>query len=181
MSELPELHAGRLHALVAPRPLRQVWLNTFTARLALAGPLRLLDGGNSLQMHSVARLVRQHGAALEPTLGRVHLARAFTCYQMYALLAGAAALPLPTLVPELLSTFYDESIEWRERRRLLEVSLGLLRRLSRHAVILVSAAPEAPGRAQLPPGEDPLSLLLEAADQVWRFEQPPTPQQPALF
>jgi hypothetical protein len=48
----------------------------------------------------------------------VRLSRAFTCYQMLALLAETPAGGPPTLVLDLLDTFYDESVPLHESRRL---------------------------------------------------------------
>lgn len=176
MEHLPELHVGQLHLLVAPGEIRRAMAAALTARLALKGALRVLDGGNSFAAHQIARHIRRSTAHLHETLRRIQVARAFTCYQVLALLESAAPAPIPTLVLDLLSTFYDENVQLEERRSLLQTSLQSLRRLSQQTTVLVSAAPDAPG------GETGLLRLLEsAADQVWRFELPSSPAQLRLF
>ena len=181
MEHLPELHIGKLHLLVAPGEVRRGMAAALTARLALNGPLRVLDGGNSFAAHQIARHVRRSTVHLHETLRRIQLARAFTCYQVLALLESAAPAPIPTLMLDLLSTFYDENVQLQERRSLLQTSLQYLRRLSQQTTVLVSASLTS-SLPDSPSGETELLHILEsAADQVWRFELPSPPAQPRLF
>lgn len=173
MQTLPALNPGQLHLLLAARPARHELVNTLIARLAVGGCLLVLDGGNCFQAHRIARLVRRTTPHLETALNNIHVARAFTCYQVVTLLADTPATSLPTLVLDLLTTFQDENILLPERRRLLEISLSHLRRLSRRAPTLVSVAQDGTGGL---PGEL-LHLLEERVDQIWQFESPP-PAEP---
>jgi hypothetical protein len=98
-------HGGHADLLVA------------AARLARRGPVTILDGGNRCNAYTLARAA---GGRPE-VLGRIFLSRAFTCYQMAALIdqtcpgvaracPGADRTTLdgsPTLVIDLLDTFYD--------------------------------------------------------------------------
>ena len=167
-----ELRPGRLYLVLAPRqPGRRV-MTEFTARLALAGEVRVLDAGNWFEAHAIARLVRRQTADLEAALERVRVARAFTCYQVVTLLGETPASPDPTLVLDLLDTFYDENVSEVESRRLLDTSLGHLRRLSALAPVVVSARPPAApaaARAVL------VEVVEAAAHQVWTLELPPPP------
>ena len=176
MNTLPALYPNQLHLLVAARPARFELVNTTIARLARSGPQRLLDGGNCFQAHRIARLLRRDTTDLSAALGNIHVARAFTCYQVATLLAETPALPIPTLVLDLLTTFQDENVPQHERQRLLTVSLGHLRRLSHRAPTLLSVSLE---RAEA--SADLLALLEEAADQVWRFEPQPPAEPLRLF
>jgi len=67
------------------------------------GELRVLDGGNRFNVYPVARAVRRYTPNLTASLGRICLSRAFTCYQMAALLAKTPADGLPILVIDLLA------------------------------------------------------------------------------
>ena len=157
----------RLHLVLSPRPLRRKVMNELTARLAAAGPVRVLDGGNSFDAYGLSRLLRRQSSAWKAALERTQLARAFTCHQMSTLLEETAATSQPTLVLELLDTFYDENVPLPERLRLLEGCLEHLRRLAEGASVAVSAAPlEDRQPAAL------LELLTAAAGQVWHFEMP---------
>jgi hypothetical protein len=169
MKNLLALYPNQMHLLVAARPARYELVNTTIARLACSGPLRLLDGGNCFQAHRVARLLRRSTPDLHSALGNIHIARAFTCYQVVTLLVETPAVAIPTLVLDFLTTFQDESVPLHERRRLLTESLRHLRRLSQRAPTLVSVALEGTH-----PSAELLSLLEEAADHEWRFEPQPS-------
>ncbi len=203
MNTLPELYPGQVCLILAPRSMRQ-WMSALLARLALAGPVRVLDGGNCFQAYPLARALREQTEQPEVILGRVHVARAFTCYQVSTLLAVTPSLPVPTLALDLLSTFGDESVPLVERRRLLEESLAHLRRLSRQGSVAAHAS--SPGASLLeeslahltrlsrqgpvavhassPAASTPaefLERLEAAASQVWRLEPPPSRPLLRLF
>lgn len=160
----------RLALLTAPQAARPQML-LLSARLALAGPLRVLDGGNSFDAYAVSRALRAHTPHVAPALQRIQVQRAFTCYQMLTLLEEAAPAPVPTLVLDALFTFQDESVHLAERRRLLGECTLRLRTLSRAGIIVVSVRPPDPQ-----PGSAGLYALLQAAcDAHW---QPPPPEAP---
>jgi hypothetical protein len=142
MNRLPEPSPGYIWLVLARHAARQPMLD-LAARLAQRGTLRVLDGGNSFNAYAVARsLGRWAGEAgkdLENALKRISVARAFTCYQVLTLLSETPTAPYPTLVLDLLSTFYDENVELYESQRLLESCVGHLLRLSGLAPVVVSA------------------------------------------
>jgi hypothetical protein len=207
--------SGGLLAIVGPYAASQAML-TLAALLALRGPLQVLDGGNRFNAYTVARLLRRQSALdsswrhldLRQALGRIRVARAFTCYQMTALIEKSSLDGQPTLVIDLLDTFYDESAPLEERRRLLERCISGLRKSSpaacpgfaRACPGVAGVAPgflAGPGQAALPPlvvvslrppppgQSDPTGLLetiQSAADQVLYQDLPEPPQlQPRLF
>ena len=154
---------NRLFLLVAPHAGHAAMLE-LAARLAVRGPLRVLDGGNQFNVYPVARSIRRRTPHLEAALGAIHLARAFTCYQMLALLQESTPQAVPTLVLDLLSTFYDQDVALPESRRLLRACLDELQRLSQSAPVVVSARPPAvlcPERLPL------LDALRQASDERW--------------
>ena len=169
--------ANRLLVLVAPHAAAKLMLE-LAARLSLNGPLRVLDGGNRFNIYPVARTIRRYTAELNGAMARIQLARAFTCCQMSAMLAEAPEDGLPTLVLDLLTTFYDESVSLAESQRLLEGCLSQLQRLSRLAPVVVSARPPAAlcaERAVL------VERLQEEASQAWTLEPLPAPAPPMLW
>lgn len=165
---------GNLLLVVAPHAGGAI-VQDLIARLASQGALRVLDGGNRFDALAVSRALCRWSVApvdLPAALERIQLARAFTCYQMVALLDQAPARPIPTLVLDLLSTFYDENVSAAESLRLLRACLQQLRRLNRLAPVAVSARPTPPsGRPEL------LQALQEAADYIYILE-PHLPQPP---
>ncbi len=143
------------------------------------GRVRVLDGGNQFNAYWLARSLRRRSPEMFPMLSRVSLARAFTCYQMETMLAESRSLATPTIVMDLLATFFDESVALPERRRLLQRAVDHLRRLCQQAPLAVGARPPIPGseRGEL------YAILRDAADQVWEVGVPHAsqPAQLALF
>jgi len=196
---IPALDARLLDELVRPRlalfwgtqePTRML-LSAATTLAARGLPLRLFDGGNRFDGYFVARLARrlsahpvQAGAlgvhSPQATLGRIHISRAFTCFQLAELIENAPASPEPLFVLDLLATFYDESVPLRDSERLLETSITHLKRLATAGPVIVGA-------------RQPQSLVKErwtlldrletAADAAWMLRSPPVeePLQPRLF
>jgi hypothetical protein len=155
-------------------------LLALAARLALRGPLLILDCGNRANPLPLARELYRLTDDPVAALGNLgaRSARAFNCYQVATLIGNTANHPVqcPVLIFDLLATFYDESISYREGSRLLEQSLGHITRM-RHSVPLVVSAKPPP--ADFPERKAFLDLLCRAADQIWIDENPPAqlPQQ----
>ncbi len=149
---------------------------SLVARLALDGPLLALDAANEFDAHRVARLIRARTARLDEVLGRVRVARAFTCYQVATLFAQLPAAAMPHVVFDLPATFYDESVDLGESRRLLRLVLGHVERLRQDAPLLISVRP-APGgrRAEL------LQAVVDLADHLFIWETPAAPSPVRLF
>jgi hypothetical protein len=137
-----------------------VQLLAAAGRLALRGPIIILDGGNRCNVYTLARAV----GGRTDVLRRVHLSRAFTCYQVAALLEDTPESLHPVIVLDLLSTFYDEAVSVFERRRLLNICLAHLLRLSRGAGLLVSASIP---KVASPENVALLETLQAGADGVW--------------
>ena len=169
MELIPIPHSPTLQLLVAPSSFQRKAAITFIAELAQTGPVRVLDGGNRLDILSLNRELRRKDLLLYTALEHVQVARAFTCYQMTTLLEQPAPGGIPTLVLNLLTTFQDENAPLLERLRLLETSLHHLRKNARHSPVLLILHPQ--------PTEEPfLARIRETADRVWVFE----PHHPAI-
>ena len=143
MSLLPDLNPGQISLVIGPRAERTMMLE-LSAQLALRGPVRVLDGGNSYNALYVSRYIRRHTVQLNETLNRTTVARAFTCYQVVSLLAETAVSPHPTLILDLLATFYDESVDIQEAHRLLREAVSQLHRLRCLAPVIISLRPTPP-------------------------------------
>ncbi len=173
-----QMSSKGLIAVLAPHAARLQML-ALAARLARRGALQVVDAGNRFNAYDVARFLREEQAdGFREALDRIRVARAFTPYQALALLEVTNSGPFPTLVLDLLNTFYDESLPHAERRRLLLRCMTHLRRLSQEAVVVVSVRPPPP------PQPDPqglLDIVQEAADQSLLFEELAPPIQPTLF
>jgi hypothetical protein len=157
--QLPE----HMAVIIAPQAGRSLLLE-LAARLAIRGPLRVLDGGNQFNAYPVARAVRRYTPDLANVLQDILLARAFTCYQMASLIADSPAGATPTLVFDLLATFYDENVSLYESRRLLATCLSKLQCLGQTGPVIVGAQP--PGAA-CQERQVLLDLLRKSTTQVW--------------
>ncbi len=175
---LPEVTPGQLLLVIAPSRFTRLHVLELAARLALRGPVTVFDNGNCFDAYLVARSVRRQTPDLAAVLGRIHIARSFTCYQAAALLARSPATSTPKLVLDLLSTFYDENVALPECTRLLTECTRHLQRLSRAAPVVVSASP--PSAHQV--GRLPLLRQLEDTTEKTLVFLHPLPQPPlALF
>lgn len=166
---LPSPTCGRPLLLVSPEATLPT-LFDLVARMALQGPLYVLDGGNTFQGYPLARALRRRGADIAGPLRRVLLSRAFTCYQMSALLEETAFEVQPVLVLDFLATFYDQGVRIADRRRLLRDCIHRLQALGRQSPVVIwvrqrSVVPEeALGF---------LNIVQNAAGQVWYPPHPP--------
>lgn len=146
------------------------------ARLSLRGPLYLLDCGNRSNMYRVARTLRALTDDPVAVMRNIRLSRAFTCYQVIALLEKVADRPAaPVLVLDLLSTFMDESIQLRESSLLFDTALQHLLAVGQNVPVVVSARPLLSLSA---PRFGLLEQLKEAAAEVWEETVLP-PARPA--
>ena len=148
----------------------------FAARLSLLGPLYLLDCGNRSNMYRVARTLRTLTNDPVAVMRNIRLSRAFTCYQVVALLEKAASgSVIPVLVLDLLTTFMDESVHAGESSVLFDRALQHLSVMSAFAPVVVSAKPLLSLSA---PRFGLLERLKQAASEVWEENVLP-PAQPA--
>jgi hypothetical protein len=178
LNVLSRPQAGRLLLVIAPHAAGALMLE-LAARLAAAGPLHVLDGGNRFNVYPMAKALRRLTVQLDAALERITLSRAFTCYQMLALLQETPARPRPTLLLDLLSTFFDESVSLREAQRLLAACLPHLKRLSAPAPLIASVKPPLPIAAAR---QVLVDQLRQAVDQSWVLEPvPPERLQPGLW
>jgi hypothetical protein len=184
----PVIDPGLLEALQQPRlalfwgahtPTRTLLL-AITALAARGRDVRVFDGGNRFDGYYVARLARQMSAAPQKILSRIHLSRAFTCFQLAELIENTPATLEPLFALDLLATFYDESVPLRDAERLLVDTLAHLKRLAAVGPVVVGA-------------REPQSLVKErwglldrlqaAADAAWLLQTPQAEAspQPRLF
>jgi hypothetical protein len=171
-----QLKPHALTALSAPHAARDE-AALLIAKLALRGPVMVLDGGNRFAGYRIMQHLRLHLADPMPAIQRVFVRRAFTCYQVLTMLEELPARSQPTILLDMLSTFYDENVPLEETSRLLECCLRQVSRLTQAGPMLVTLAP--------PPTSDRLCLverLSAAAHTFYSAEAPLLPGlQPLLF
>ena len=153
------------------------------ARLALRGPLYILDCGNRSNMYHVAKALRPLTGDPAAALKNIRLSRAFTCYQVLALLEKLKPQAgIPVLILDLLSTFMDESVHVDESVLLFEKTLDRIKNASRVTPVVTSAKPLLSISS---PRLVLLAQLKRQATQIWEelSLQPSAPVelQPSLF
>lgn len=108
------------------------------ARLSLSESVYLFDCGNRSNMYFVAQELRLLTSDPVTALHRIVLARAFTCYQSEALLAGNGHLRNTSiLVFDLVASFFDEAVPKREAERLFDDVLNHLLKLAQNNSVLI--------------------------------------------
>lgn len=157
---------GKISLVVAPRTVIPS-LMLMLAGLAMRGEVIVVDGGNCFDGYALARALRRETHQLQPALKRVKLSRAFTCYQVLAMLAELPVKGTPVIVLDMLATFLDENVSLSKRQRILDSSLTLLRRISQGAPVAVWS------RSRTTPsdeGQQLLKPLLETAHDIWELQ-----------
>lgn len=166
MYDIP--HPDHNHLYLVFHPDARPSLLVLAAELALYGRVYVLDGGNSFNPQLVARIIRRATPHTGAVLSRIQVARAFTCFQMAALVRQArhahARRPAPTLVFDLLATFQDENVNLKERARVLRDCLEDLQQIKRQWGVVVSARPGGP---------DLDNILINGADRIFQHASLP--------
>ena len=175
MEILPTLKRGTLVVVYAAHAASNE-ISHVAAQLALRGPLTVLDGGNRFQAYRIAHLLRKHTTEIQAAAERLYIRRAFTCYQMLALLEDTTSHPQPYMVLDLLSTFYDDNVQSREVERLLSACLDQVERLYRSAPVAITLGlPSLEERAYL------IDIVCERATTVFANTAPKMEEQLTLF
>lgn len=182
MDELTLPDSNQLYTVIGGRTAANRLLD-LAARLALRGPLLILDCGNRANPLPLAKELRRLTDDPVGALGNITAARAFTCYQVAILLEQLeqrAPVQQPVIIFDLLASFYDESVDYTEGLRLLKHTINCLTHVRSTAPLLVSARPPL---ADFPERKAFLEMLLRISDRYWIEETPTPPQvsQPSFF
>jgi hypothetical protein len=148
------------------------------AALAMRGPFYAIAGGEWLPTYALVRSLRHKTPAIHQVLGRIRLARPFTCYQVLDLLTDTRPERDPILVLDFLHHFHNPDIDLSVRERVLEQCCRRLERLSlsRALLVFVQAMQTEEYRNFLP-------ILANVADEVLQTAEAPGAEalQAALF
>jgi hypothetical protein len=146
--------------------------------VALRGNVRVVDGGNLFNVLTLSRVIRRKTSRVDEILRQIYISRAFTCYQMEAMLQNVGECHCPVFVLDLLYTFYDESVDDAQSQRLLANAIRHLRQVSAVSPVLVGLFP--PAKVSKRPFL--MEMVMDAADAAWQPEgRPAVPQQMGLW
>ncbi|MDK2981186.1 MAG: hypothetical protein PWQ55_1533 [Chloroflexota bacterium] len=174
---LQKITRNQLVVLALPRyRVRDIF--ALIVDVALRGNVRVVDGGNLFNVLTLNRTIRRKTERVDEILRQIYISRAFTCYQMEAMLQNVGEYHCPVFVLDLLYTFYDESVDDAQSQRLLASSIRNLQQVSAASPVLVGL---------FPPTKDNkrpflMDMILDAADASWQPEaRPAVPQQMELW
>lgn len=139
---------GKLYCLHGGREVFRLSLYAVSHALLRGMPIALVDGTNRFDLYAVADVVRRlgtRGATPEDLLRRIFVSRAFTCYQMEAVLTERLPRFLVrekisvAVIFGLLDTFYDEQAPLFEVKAGLQRIMASLRQLKRENIAVLVA------------------------------------------
>jgi hypothetical protein len=174
---------GKLFYLHGSNAVFRLSLNVAARGLAAGVPMTLIDGTNRFDVYYIAEFARRLADRQPPALRRspeeflrnLYISRAFTCFQMEAVItdrlpAFVEAQRSPVVVIfGLLDTFYDEQAPLHEVHAGLQRIIATLRALKQRNVALLLAShdlrPASSERQALFP------TLAAAMDRVYRVGQ----------
>jgi hypothetical protein len=145
---------GKLFCLHGSNAVFRLSLNLAARGIAAGVPITLIDGTNRFDVYYIAEFARRLADRQPPSLRRspeeflrnIYISRAFTCFQMEAVItdrlpAFVQARQSPVVVIfGLLDTFYDEQAPLHEVRAGLQRILATLRLLKQRNVALLLAS-----------------------------------------
>lgn len=176
MDLLPSLAPGAMIAVLGPHAARDP-MSALITELALRGEVSVLDSGNRFAPYQIASLIRRRTVQAEQAARRILIRRAFTCYQVDAMLADTCSVAgRPYLVLDLLATFQDEQVRIEEALRLLDRCLKRLEQISFTSPVAISLNPSLqPERAIL------WNRVFGRVSQVFCLQPEERIEQPRLF
>jgi hypothetical protein len=170
---------GKLYCLHGGSDVFRLSLNAASHALLNGVSIALVDGTNRFDLYAIAAFARQLGdrrATPEELLERIFISRAFTCYQMEAVItdrlpAFVARARIPVVIIfGLLDTFYDEQAPLFEVKAGLRRIMVSLQRLKRDNIAVLLALqdtiPASPERRGLFAG------LAAGMDRVFNLTMP---------
>ena len=109
----------------------------------LSSNVVFIDGGNTFRLYHIAHLAQIHNLDPKQTLERIHLARAFTAYQMTALvmkhLTGAIEKYHTkfVVISDIASLYMDKDVQEEEARQIFSQAVTYLQNFAREKQIIL--------------------------------------------
>ena len=104
-----------------------------------------VDGGNTFRLYQVARLARLYRLDPKQALERIYLSRAFTAYQMTALILEKLKVTIKrydaklAIISDIASLFLDKAVPEDETRRVYTQVTAYLRNFAKENQIMLIA------------------------------------------
>jgi hypothetical protein len=186
MNTLPDLATHSLTLVSQPARLLLIetkgrqseGITELFAAMAMRGSFYAIAGGEWLPTYALVQSIRRRTPEVKEILGRVRLARPFTCYQVLDLLEDVRPEHDPILVLDLLHHFYNPDIQPAVRKRVLEQCCRHLQRLALSRSLLVFVE-----QMRTEEYGDFFPMVAAIADDILQTDEVPDPEdaQLALF
>ena len=183
MNTLPDLASHSLQLVSQPSRLRLIetagrqneGITELFAMLAMRGSFYAIAGGEWIPTYALVQSIRRRTTEVQQVLGRVRLARPFTCYQVLDLLEEVRPESDPILVLDFLHHFYNPDIQPDVRQRVLEQCCRHLQRLAllRPLVVFVQQMRTEEYGKFFP-------LVAAAADEILQTDEMAEAEDPQL-
>jgi hypothetical protein len=114
----------------------------------LGSDIVFIDGGNTFMLYQIARLAQLHQLDPKQTLERVYLSRAFTAYQMTALILEKLKETVKrynakiAIISDIAGFFLDKNIQEDEARRVYSQVIAYLSNFAKeNGIVLIATYP----------------------------------------
>jgi hypothetical protein len=183
MNTLPDIASSSLQLVGQPSRLRLIetagrqgeGITELFAVLAMRGSFYAIAGGEWLPTYALVHSIRRRTSDIKEVLGRVRLARPFTCYQVLDLLEETRPERDPILILDFLHHFYNPDIQPPVRQRVLEQCCRHLQRLALSRSLLVFTE-----RMQTEEYGRFFPIVAAAADDILQTDEMPEAQDMQL-
>jgi hypothetical protein len=111
----------------------------------LGSSVVFVDGGNTFQLYHIARLARLHRLDPKQTLERIYISRAFTAYQMTALILEKLKETIKqydaklAIISDIAGFFLDKDIAETEARRVYSQVTAYLQKFAKENQVMIVA------------------------------------------
>jgi hypothetical protein len=153
-------------------------VNDLVFQRAMDTPVWILDAGNSFDPYQIVRKIRRQTPLVKAILGRIQIARAFTCFQVVSLWEQTQIFEGSVFILRLLTTFADEMVPLKDRLCLLRQVDAQIDRLNACAPVTVTVNI---ARFESDPIVDWCSCLQKRADKVLLPERVIDGHPPTFF
>jgi hypothetical protein len=137
---VPLFEGGRCSftVMLSPYKPQMEIINELVIQGAMQNPIWVLDMGNCFNPLRLTRPIRRQTIQIHSILARMHVARAFTCFQVISLLGQIPNPEGQVFILDLLTTFADEVIPTQNRIDLLQQALAHIDRLRQAVPVLLT-------------------------------------------
>ena len=138
----------------------------------LGSSVVFVDGGNSFKLYQIARLARLHNLNPDKILKKIHIARAFTAYQMTSLILEKLKETVSrcdaklVIISDILTKSSDNQVDREEMCVIYKQIIGYLKRFAKenNVLVIVTENSETEDRFLR-------DMIVKKADTVIRINQ----------